>query len=96
MAQEGNLPPGDTGWAKVAPPLEHGAPEEVLLVDNSMDNNTPHFHFISFQLNFYYLQFLLSLKGSFFVFQKTISLHILITIRGVIQKCHVYATYIFT
>ena len=48
MAEERDLPLGDTIWVEVAPPLEHGTPEEVLPIDNSMDNNAPHFHFISF------------------------------------------------
>ena len=43
MAEEGNLPPGDARRAKVAPPVEHGAVEEILLVDNSMKNNTSQF-----------------------------------------------------
>ena len=32
--------------------MEHEAPEEELLVDRGTDNDTPHFHFISFQLIF--------------------------------------------
>ena len=52
MAQEGNLPPGDTRWAKVASPMEHRAPKEVLPIDNGGENDTPHFQFISFSLIF--------------------------------------------
>ena len=48
MAQEGNLPLGDTRRAEIATPLEHGATEEVLPVDSSMDDNTPYFNFIAF------------------------------------------------
>ena len=48
MAEERDLPPRDTRWAEVAPPLEHETPEKVLPIDNNMDNNTPHFHFIYF------------------------------------------------
>ena len=48
MAQKGNLPNRDIGQAKIAPPLEHGAPKELLPVENNMDDNTPHFHFITF------------------------------------------------
>ena len=48
MAREGNLPLGDTTRAEVALPLEHEAFEEVLPVDSSMDDNTPHFHFIAY------------------------------------------------
>ena len=48
MAEERDLPPGDTRRAKVASPMEHRAPEEVLLVDKGTDNNSPHFQFISF------------------------------------------------
>ena len=48
MVEERDLPPRDTRRVEVAPPLEHGTPEEVLPIDNSMDNNTSHFHFISF------------------------------------------------
>ena len=52
MAEERNLPPGDARRAKVAPPMEHGAFEEILPVDNGMKNNTPYFQFTSFQLIF--------------------------------------------
>jgi len=48
MVEEGNLPLGDANRAKVAPPMEHGALEEILLVDNGTKNNTPHFQFTSF------------------------------------------------
>ena len=48
MAEERNLPPGDARWAKVAPPMEHEAPKEILSVNNGMKNNTPHLQFISF------------------------------------------------
>ena len=48
MAEEMHLPPGDARWAKVAPPIEHGAPKKILLVDDGMNNNTPHFQFTSF------------------------------------------------
>ena len=48
MAEEANLPPGDARQAKVAPPVEHKALEEILLVDNSTKNNTSHFQFTSF------------------------------------------------
>ena len=37
------MPPGDIGRATVASPMEHGAPEEILPVDSSTKNNTPHF-----------------------------------------------------
>ena len=42
MAEERSLPPGDVKRAKVAPPMEHGATEEIVPVKNSA-NNTPHF-----------------------------------------------------
>ena len=48
MEKEGNLPPRDARWVKVAPPVEHEALEEILPVDNGTKNNTPHFHFTSF------------------------------------------------
>ena len=48
MAEEGNLPPGDARWAKVAPPVEHRALEEILPIDNGTKNNTPYFQFASF------------------------------------------------
>ena len=47
MAEEGNLLPGDARRVKVAPPVEHGALEEILPVDNGTKNNT-HFKFTSF------------------------------------------------
>ena len=43
MAEERDLPPGNTRRAKVAPPMEHGAPEEVLPIDKGTDNDIPHF-----------------------------------------------------
>ena len=43
MTWEGNLSPGDTGQAKVASSLEHGAPKEVQPVDSGTKNDTPHF-----------------------------------------------------
>ena len=46
MAKEKDLPPGDAKRVELL--MEHGAPEEVLLVDKGMDNDTPHFQFISF------------------------------------------------
>ena len=52
MADERDLPPRDARWVKIAPPMEHGAPAEVLPVDNGADNDTPHFQFISFKLIF--------------------------------------------
>ena len=48
MADERDLPPRDARWVKIAPPMEHGAPAEVLPVDNGADNDTPHFQFIPF------------------------------------------------
>ena len=45
MAEEGDLPPGDARRAKVAPPGEHRALEEILPIDNGTKNNTLHFHF---------------------------------------------------
>ena len=42
MAEEKNLPLGDARRAKVAPPMEHGAPEEILSVNNNTKNHTPH------------------------------------------------------
>ena len=39
MALERNIPFGDIGRAKVASPMEHRAPEEVLPVGNNMNNN---------------------------------------------------------
>ena len=48
MVEEMNLPPGGTRRAKVAPPMEHGALEEILPVGNDMKNNTPYFQFTSF------------------------------------------------
>ena len=48
MAAEGNLPPRDTRWAKVAPPVEHRALEEILSVDNDTKNKIPHFQCTSF------------------------------------------------
>ena len=43
MAKKRDLPPRNARRAKVAPPMEHEALGEVLVVDNGMDNNTPHF-----------------------------------------------------
>ena len=43
MAYEGNLPPRDTGRAKVASHMEHRAPKEVLPVDSGKGGDTPHF-----------------------------------------------------
>ena len=48
MAKERHLPPRDTRQTEVAPRIEHGAPEKILLVDNGTKNNTPHFQFTSF------------------------------------------------
>ena len=47
MAEERHLPPRDGRWIKVVPPVEHGALEEILPVDNGTKNNT-HFKFTSF------------------------------------------------
>ena len=41
------------------PQNEHRVPKKVLPADNNKDNNTPHSQFITFQLKFYFLQFLL-------------------------------------
>ena len=43
MANERHLPPRDARQAEVVPPMEHGAPEKILLVDDGTKNNTPHF-----------------------------------------------------
>ena len=43
MANERHLPPRDARRAEVVPPMEYGAPEKILLVDDGMKNNTPHF-----------------------------------------------------
>ena len=48
MAEERSLPPGDARRTKVASLVEHGALEEILLVDNVTKNNTLHFQFTSF------------------------------------------------
>ena len=48
MVEERDLPLRDTRRAKVGSLMEHGAPEELLPVDRGMNNNTPHFQFISF------------------------------------------------
>ena len=48
MAEERHLSPGDARRAKVAPPIEHGALEKILPVDDSMKNNTLHFQFTFF------------------------------------------------
>ena len=48
MADERHLPPEDDRRAEVAPFMEHGAPEKILLVDDGTNNNTPHFQFTSF------------------------------------------------
>jgi len=48
MAKERHLPLGDARQTEVAPPMEHGALEKILPVDNGMKNNTPHFQFTSF------------------------------------------------
>ena len=48
MAEEGNLSHEDARREEIAPPMEHGAPEEILPVDNGTKNNTPHFQFTSF------------------------------------------------
>ena len=48
MAEEMHLPPRDVRWTKVTPLVEHGALEEILLVDNVTKNNTLHFQFTSF------------------------------------------------
>ena len=48
MTQERDLPPRNTGQAKAASPLEHRIPKEVLPVNSSKDDDTPHFQFISF------------------------------------------------
>ena len=48
MAKKRHLPPGDARRTEVAPPMDHGAPEKILLVDNGTKNNTPHFQFTSF------------------------------------------------
>ena len=42
MAEERHLPAGDARQVEVAPPMEHGAPEKILPVDDGMNNNTPH------------------------------------------------------
>ena len=43
MAEERHLSPGDAKWTEVAPPMEHRTSQEVLLVEDSMKSNTPHF-----------------------------------------------------
>ena len=48
MAQEGNIPLGDIGRAKVASPMEHGALEEVLPVGSDVKYDTSHFQFTFF------------------------------------------------
>jgi len=48
MAEERHLSPGDAKRAEVAPLMEHGALEKILLVDDSTKNNTLHFQFTSF------------------------------------------------
>ena len=48
MANERHLPLADARQAKVAPPMEHGALEKILLVDDGTKNNIPHFQFTSF------------------------------------------------
>ena len=39
MAQEGNIPLGDIGGAKVTSTMEYRAPEEVLPVGDNTNNN---------------------------------------------------------
>ena len=43
MAEERHLPSRNARQTKATPPVEHGALEEILPVDNGMKNNTPHF-----------------------------------------------------
>ena len=43
MVEEGNLPLGDANRAKAAPPMEHGAFEEILPGDKGTKKNTSHF-----------------------------------------------------
>ena len=49
MVKERHLLPGDIRQAEVAPPMEHRASQEILLVEGSMKGATPHFHFIIFR-----------------------------------------------
>ena len=56
MAEERDLPPGDTRWAKVTSPMEHGALEEVLPVDRHGRQHSS-FPVYFLLVNFYYLQY---------------------------------------
>ena len=42
MAEEGHLPPRDTGQTKALVPMEHGAPSEILPIE-IMDDDFPLF-----------------------------------------------------
>ena len=42
MAEEGHLPPRDTGRTKTSAPMEHGAPSKILPVE-IMDDDFPLF-----------------------------------------------------
>jgi len=48
MAKERHLPLGDIGRTEVTPSMEHRASPKVLLVEDSMKSDTPHFQFIFF------------------------------------------------
>ena len=61
MAEEGNLPPRDVGWAKAAAPMEHKAPTEILPVENMKNKNAPQ----SSQFIKFLLQLLLLLRQLF-------------------------------
>ena len=69
MAEVRHLPLGDTRRTKVAPPVEHEALEETLPVDNGTKNNSS-FLVYFLLVNFFYLQYFLSHKGSFLFFQR--------------------------
>ena len=43
MTKERHLPPRDARQIEVAPPMEHGALEEILPVGNDTKNTTPYF-----------------------------------------------------
>lgn len=69
MAKERHLPPGDIRRVEVASPMERQTPQEILLVEGNVKDNTPHIQFNFFLVNFYLL-YLLSPKGRILFFLK--------------------------
>ena len=48
MEEEGHLPPRDIGWKEASPPMEHGAPSEILPVEIVDDNFPPFLSLFNF------------------------------------------------